>query len=132
MDIQEAQKKFSETVSVILENFIEETDKIITNRIKELFCLFENDIIELDRKRFMLTHFDEIAIKDNNGLSLINARKLKKSWICCVEKNYIEEAKINEFLLKANQKNCIKKIVIALDGIEANARLKALEDKVWI
>ncbi|MFH1459591.1 MAG: hypothetical protein ABIG64_04380 [Candidatus Omnitrophota bacterium] len=132
MNIYGATKKFEDDLARILAEFKSESQKKISNRIKEVFELFENDIIELDKKRFMLTHFDEIITNDHNGLSLINARRLKKSWFCCVEKEFVDEVKVNEFIKKIKRKECLKRILIALDGIDVNARLKALEEKVWI
>ncbi len=131
-DIYNCAAAFEGEINGLYEKFCFETKKNIGQRLKELFELFENDIIELDNKRFMLTHFDEIDITDNNNVSLLNARRLKKRWLCCVEKNFIDESRIGTFLIKAKNKDCLRKIVIALDGIDVNARLKALEGKVWI
>ncbi|MFH1063223.1 MAG: ATP-binding protein [Candidatus Omnitrophota bacterium] len=131
-DQEKATRRFEADIQGLLKLFIQESEKKVPQRLKEVFELFENDIVELDRKRFMLTHFDEIDIHDNNGACLVNARRLKKSWICCIEKNFVDEAKIGYFLEKAKRKEFIKKILITLDGIDANARLKALDAKVWI
>lgn len=123
---------FKAEIQALLSSFIQESEKKVPQRLKELFEMFENDIVELDRKRFMLTHFDEIDIKDNNGACLVNARRLQKSWICGIEKNFVDEAKIGYFLEKTKRKDFIKKILITLDGIDANAKLTALDAKVWI
>lgn len=132
MDVHDTACEFETQIKTLLNNFAQESKKKISLRIKELFNLFENDIIELDRKRFMLTHFDEIDITDINGISLLSARRMKKTWICCIEKEFIDETRINDFLIKSKRKDCMRKILIALDGIDVNARLKALEEKVWI
>ena len=113
-------------------DFSAESKKKLTVRLKELFERFENDIVELDKKRFMLTHFNEIVIKESNGLSTVYARRLKKYWFCAIEEGFIDEAKIGTYLELAKKKDCIKKILIALDGIDPTARLKALEAKIWI
>ena len=62
----------------------------------------------------------------------VPARRLKKIWFCAIEEGFIDEAKIGIYLEQAKRKDCIKKILIALNGIDPNARLKALEAKVWI
>lgn len=132
MDISIASNKFEKGIEKLMFEFSQESKKKLTNRLKELFEKFENDIVELDKKRFMLTHFDEIVIKESNGLSQVFARRLKKIWFCAIEEGFIDEAKIGTYLKLAKRKDCIKKILIALDGIDPNARLKALEAKVWI
>ena len=131
-DQDESELKFEAEIRNLIKIFSEESGKKVQQRLKELFELFENDIVELDRKRFMLTHFDQIDIHDNNGACLVDARRLKKSWICCIEQNFVDEAKIGYFLEKTKRKDLIKKILITLNGIDANARLKALDAKVWI
>ncbi len=131
-DQEESVQRFKSEILSLLKIFSAESEKKVQQRVKELFEMFENDIVELDRKRFMLTHFDQIDVHDNNGACLVNARRLKKTWICCIEKNFVDEAKIGYFLAKAKRKDMIKKILITLDGIDANARLKALDAKIWI
>ncbi|MBU4478904.1 MAG: hypothetical protein KKH34_07470, partial [Candidatus Omnitrophica bacterium] len=132
MDIYGAADKFGTEVKKLIDEFISESQKKIEQRLKELFESFENDIIELDNKRFMLTRFDEVVISNGNNSSLINAKRLNKSWLCGIEKDYIDEIKINDFLSQAKRRDCIKKILIALEGIDVNARLKALDAKVWV
>ncbi len=133
-DVRFAVSQFESDIKQLLDDFIIESKKEIGQRLKELFERFENDIVELDRKRFMLTHFDEIIIKDINGASILNARRAKKYWLCYIEKNYIDETKIEEFLANINQRKreYIRRILIALNGLDVNARLKALEARVWI
>ncbi len=132
MDRANAASNFEDEIEKLMLEFSLESKKKITDRLKELFEKFENDIVELDNKRFMLTHFDEIVIKEHNGLSQVFARRLKKIWFCAIEEGFIDEAKIGTYLENAKRKDCVKKILIALDGIDPTARLKALEAKVWI
>ncbi len=132
MDINNAFNEFENGIKKLMHEFAAESKKKLSVRLKELFEKFENDIVELDKKRFMLTHFDEIVIKEDNGLSAVKARRMKKVWFCGIEEGFIDEAKIGTYLEHAKRKNCIRKILIALDGIDPNARLKALEAKVWI
>ncbi|MFH1665948.1 MAG: ATP-binding protein [Elusimicrobiota bacterium] len=132
MNINNASNEFESSIKKLMDNFSLESKKKLSVRLKELFERFENDIVELDKKRFMLTHFDEIVIKESNGLSTVNARRLKKVWFCAIEEGFIDEAKIGTYLEQAKKNNCKKKILIALDGIDPTARLKALEAKVWI
>jgi hypothetical protein len=132
IDIHGAARNFDAEVKILLENFSAESKKKIGQRLIELFGLFENDIIELDRKRFMLTRFDEITLNDTNGASLVSARRMQKLWLCGIADVFIDEAKVGNFISKTKKKECKKKILIALGGIEVNARLKALEENIWI
>ncbi|MCP4649936.1 MAG: ATP-binding protein [PVC group bacterium] len=132
INVHLAAQKFEEDILQSLTTFIDESKKDVPQRLKEIFTMFENDIIELDKKRFMLTRFDEIDIKDNNTISMVRARRANKHWRCYIEKDFIDELKINEVLSDTKRKDCIKKILIALKGIDVNARLKALEARMWI
>ncbi|MFH2144806.1 MAG: hypothetical protein ABII75_02090 [Candidatus Omnitrophota bacterium] len=132
IDYKHAENMFLEQIRKLLNSFIQESGKSVGLRLKELFEMFENDIIELDKKKFMLTHFDQIDIKDVNSTTVLNAKRLKKWWVCCVENSFVDEAQINYFLAASKGQKCIKKILIALDGIDVNARLKALDARAWI
>jgi len=132
MEMLDSSLNFEQEIKKLMQEFKLESKKKISLRLKELFEMFENDIVELDRKRFMLTHFDQIDIKDINGLCLLNAKRMKKTWVCGIENSFINEAAIGDFLARAKKRECIKKILVAFDGIDANAKLKALEAKVWI
>jgi len=131
-NIHNSLKNFEVDIKLHLNQFINESKKQIGRRLKELFELFENDIIEVENKRFMLTNFDTINITPINSAFMINARKAKKCWLCYVEENYIDESNISHFLEKIKIKDCSKKILIALNGIDVNAKLKALEAKTLI
>ncbi|MFH2139122.1 MAG: ATP-binding protein [Candidatus Omnitrophota bacterium] len=132
IDMQLATQKFKDDIKQNVDNFMNESRKDITLRLKEAFECFENDIVELDKKRFMLTRFDEIVIKDSKSIRVVNARRSNKYWRCYIESDYIDELKINDLLKDVTARDCIKKILIALDGIDVNARLKALEARLWI
>ena len=116
----------------MLNKFTLESQKDISQRVKEIFGKFENDMIELDKKRFMLTRFDEIDIKYSNSLNTVTARRANKYWRCCIEEDFVDEAKISEVLTQVKSKDSIKRILIALNGIDVNARLKALDGHLWI
>ncbi|MBI4845788.1 MAG: hypothetical protein HY810_04860 [Candidatus Omnitrophica bacterium] len=132
MDIFSSAQEFKTNINNLLYRFNIESKKRIEQRIKELFETFENDIIEIDKKRFKLSRFEKVEINNNNGISLIDGIHLKNNWLCCVGKEFIDENKVGEFLAKVKNKNGSRKILVALEGIDANARLKALEEKVWI
>lgn len=134
MDLQESVNNFENELKQLLEKFAVESKKEISQRLKEIFALFENDIIELDKKKFMLTQFDEIDIKNIDCASIVDAQRSKKHWFCYIAEKHLDENQVGELLinLKKSKKDYIKKILISLDGIDVNARLKALEAHFWI
>ncbi|RKY37716.1 MAG: hypothetical protein DRP78_00350 [Candidatus Omnitrophota bacterium] len=124
--------KFQDNMSQTFKNFVIESKKSIPQRLKELLELFNDDIVELDKKRFMLTHFDKIVITNINNAVLLNAYKGNKCWYCYVLVDFIEEHMVADFVSNIDKKNSLKKILIAFNGISLNAKLKALEAKLWI
>ncbi len=131
-DRENSSETFNTQLSVLIAEFGRESGKEIGQRVKEVFELFSNDMVELDKKRLILTNFEKVDLFSRNGTAILKAKRLKKNWVCCIEKTFIDETRIAEFLRETKGRDCAKKILIPLNGIDVNARLKALEAKFWI
>lgn len=115
---------------------IEEEDRMdLTERVSSLFREFRNDIVEVDRKRMKCPAFLEIGTRPTNGRYFpILGRTSQGSWFCQVTRETLTEADVAGFAeeLKRFRRNTQRRIVVALGGVDLNAKLMAQEAKIQI
>lgn len=135
-DIIEKKDMFKNRIDEMAKEFIINSSKSLSERVMELLRLFENETVCLDRKRLRLTPFREIKPLGLNCANLkegLIARSADSLWIMAFKQDLITEEDIMEFTreCKKYKQRIQKKIVITSDGVDTNAHLKALEEKIW-
>ncbi|MFZ2385262.1 MAG: ATP-binding protein [Candidatus Omnitrophota bacterium] len=118
-----------------IKEFITDTRKPVQERVTELLGLFQDDVIQIERKKIRLTQFREIkslefdagGVKDG-----LIGRSGDALWIMGFKNEPVTEEDIAAFAKECRKyRNKLdKKIVVALQDIETNARLRALEEKI--
>ncbi len=104
-------------------------------RLETLLKQFHNDRFDLEGKKYRLPPFSEFnRVSLLQGTPLLVARSRDLRWVFQLYDRKIEEKDISSFLIHAKNlnKRIQKKIIIALNGVEANARLLAHELKIQI
>ena len=107
----------------------------ITARLEALFKGFQNHVIEIDQKKNRYPHFSEIAFRPTNGRVFpLVAKAGNVRWFCQSARETIHEEDVALFVeeLKRSRKKIQHKVMIALNGIDQNAKLMAQEAKVQI
>ena len=134
-DYAEQALNFRSKIHVEIEEFITTSKKNISDRMLELFNLFEGDDVQLDRKKFRLSTFKElkmITFNDSNLKIGIFAKAQDSLWLAAIKEEGISENDVNEFLLslKKFKHKMINKVIIGLGDIDRNARLLAKESHI--
>lgn len=135
-DVIEKKEMFKNRIDEMIKEFIINSNKSLTERMVELLHLFENEAVCLDRKRFRLSVFREIkplCLNCGNLKEGLIARSADSLWIVAFKEDLITEEDITEFTreCKRYRQKMQRKIVITSDGVDTNAHLKALEEKIW-
>jgi len=135
-DRVEKKNIFKNRINEMVKEFIMNSNKSLSERTVELLRLFENEAVCLDRKRLRLTPFREIKPLGLNCRNLkegLIARSADSLWIIAFKEDLITEEDIAEFTkeCKKHKQRVQRKIVIASGGVDTNAHLKALEEKIW-
>ncbi len=107
----------------------------VTVRAENLFKEFRNDLVEVDQRKICCPHFSEIAFRPSNGrLFPLLARKANVRWICQIAREPIHEEDVTFFLdeMKHYRKKIQRKILVALAGIDQNAKLMAQQAEIQI
>ena len=102
----------------------------------QLLRLFEDEIMQMERKKIRLSHFREIKPLEFNGRSLkegLIGRSSESLWIVAFKNDYLTDEDITEFVkeCKKYRHKLQRKIIVTLKDIDANARLRALDEKIW-
>lgn len=111
-------------------------EKTVTERIMELLDLFKDEAVQFERKKIILSHFKEIrllAAETNNFSAVISAKGRDNFWIIAVKNAALSEQDVAEFIAECKKYKTHlsqRRIIIALDKVDTNAKLKALEEKV--
>lgn len=134
-DAKNQKELFRNNTESLIQEFLLNAKRPMPERITELLRLFEDETMQLERKRFKLTHFREIKPLEFNKEGLkdgLIARSNDSLWIVAFKHDLLTENDISEFVKECRKYHykLQKKIIIALQDIETNARLRALEEKI--
>jgi len=127
---------FRKEVKRLFLEFCDAQDKAISERLMELFSRFSNEAVEIHHKRVRLNHFKEVKLLKINGKKLkegILARAPSNLWIAGFKEERVSEEDIIDFVNACKRfkyAKSQKRIFIAFDDIDANARLIAKEAKI--
>jgi len=134
-DAKSQKAMFRENIETMLQEFLISAAKPIKERMLELLRLFQDETIQMERKRFRLTHFKEIKPLEFNNKSLkdgLLGRSNDCLWIMGLKPDLLTEEDITEFTkeCKKYRHKLQRKIIITLRDIDTNARLRAMEEKI--
>ncbi|MFH1281121.1 MAG: hypothetical protein ABIH91_00155, partial [Candidatus Omnitrophota bacterium] len=135
-DAKSQKEKFRDNIQDCIQEFAKQSIKPLANRVGELLQLFEDDLVQIERKKVRLHHFREIKplvfsqrfLKDG-----LLGRSSGALWIMAIKSEALTEQDIAEFSkeCKRYHHKSQRKIMITLKEVDPNARLRALEEKIW-
>ncbi|MDD5506692.1 MAG: hypothetical protein PHR73_08070 [Candidatus Omnitrophica bacterium] len=135
-DAKSQKEKFRENIEGLIQEFLKQSQKPLSSRVFELLQLFEDDLMQIERKKIRLNHFREVKplvfnlrfLKDG-----LLGRSSDSLWIMAIKSEALTELDITEFSkeCKKYHHKSQRRIIVTLKEVEPNARLRALEEKVW-
>ncbi|MBU0502913.1 MAG: hypothetical protein ABH882_06045 [Candidatus Omnitrophota bacterium] len=134
-DAQNQKSVFRKNIEDMVGEFLNSSGKSVFQRVKELLNLFADDSIQIEKKRLKLTHFREIKKVEftNRGIREgLVCRSGESLWIIAFKPDVLNEIDISEFAreCKKFRYRLQKKIIITMREMDANSRLRALEEKI--
>lgn len=126
---------FRQNLESMIQEFLLSAQKPIVERVAELLRLFEDEIVQIEKKRLRLNHFREIKPLEFNRKNLkegLIGRSQNSLWIMALKYDLLTEDDITEFAkeCKRYRHKAQRKVIIALQDIDVNAKLRALEEKI--
>jgi hypothetical protein len=127
---------FRDKIEGMIREFLTNAQRPITERMVELLRLFDDEVMQMDKKRIRLSRFREIKSLELNAKGLkegVIGRSHDNLWIIAFKNDLLTERDIAEFVreCKKYRHKTQKKIIVALQDIDPNTRLRALEEKIW-
>ncbi|MFZ2357456.1 MAG: hypothetical protein WAW67_06530, partial [Candidatus Omnitrophota bacterium] len=118
-----------------INEFLVSSQMPLMERITEVLRQFSDDTIQIEQKRMRLNHFREIKPLEFNNKNLkegLIGRSHDSLWIMAFKNDSLTEDYVADFSkeCKRYRNKTQRKIIIALKDIDANARLRALEERI--
>ena len=134
-DAKNQRESFRLKIDRMIEDFMKDAKKPIRDRVSDLLRLFENEMIQIERKKIKLDNFREIKTIDFTGRNIregLIGRSRESLWIMAFKYEHLTEKDVIEFSkeCKKYRSKIQKKIILAFQDIDVNARLRALEEKI--
>lgn len=134
-DEERARLYFQHRLADEVRKIEEEDRKDLTGRLESLFSEFRNDVVEVNQKKIKCPAFLELVSRPTNGRFFpILGRTSKGRWLCQVFRDAVTEGDVAGFSeeLKRFRRSLQRKVMVALGGIELNAKLMAQEGSIQI
>ena len=137
LDENKKREIFQNKVKELFRDFLKDSQKAIIDRLVELFGLFTDETVSLDRKKIKLSHFRELKTFKFSGDRIkdgIIGRSSESLWLTALKEDNINEDDVMEFAreCKKYKDKTQKKILFAFNDIEGNAKILAKEEKIII
>lgn len=135
-DAKSQKIKFRENIADLINDFKTSANKPVQERLIEILRLFEDEVMQLEKKRIKLNHFREIKPLELSCRFLkdgLLGRSQECVWIVAFKNDQLTEEDIAEFSreCKKYRHKTQRKIIVTSRDIDDNTRLRAIEEKIW-
>ncbi len=142
LDPEKQKRQFQEELHSLVANFKAASCKDLSSRIVELLSCFDNEAFDLNGRRYKLPLFQEIVpwkMKGEGGsdVNVIRALTSDNIWLIVFKADPFAEADVNAVLEESRKAGRTghrpqKRLIISLNKLDANTRVRALQEKFWI
>jgi len=126
---------FRKEIAAHISNYLRDCEKSATQRMAELFNRFSNELVSIDSKQMRLPHFTKVEINvAPETCPMIAASFRGNHWMVQVHERPVNENDIVNYIRSSKSSGCkvSNKVILALAGIDENAKLLAKELKISI
>ncbi len=126
---------FRNTVKRFVDDFGEAERIDAFERIIELFNLFHNESVQLNGYKYRLSHlkdFKMFSIDEKRKFAIANS--MSGVWFIMLNEGKFQEDDVLRLLseCRKHKGKPQKRIIISLEDIDTNAKLRALGEKMWV
>lgn len=119
--------------------FVQTSNNEVEARIIELLKSFDNELFQLNGRKHRLPSFNKVYPLNFNGNAAQNLKGLiaeteRDQWAVVFKEGMILDGDILSFLSATKEMagRIARRVVISLSEMETNARLRALQEKMWV
>lgn len=134
-----SRKQFKEEINRALNDFGMVARKDLSLRVVDLMHKFDNESFVLCGRRYKLTAFKDIKVLKlragaGNYFDAICAESQEGSWLIVLKKDPVHDNDLNGILeeIKKLDPKPARSVIVSLSGLDENAKVRALQEKLWI
>jgi hypothetical protein len=134
-----SRKQFKEEINKALNDFGMVARKDLSVRVADLMHKFDNESFVLCGRRYKLTAFRDIKVLKlrmgtGNYFDAISAQGQEGLWLVVLRKDPVYDNDLNGILeeIKKLDPRPARSVIVSLSGLDENAKLRALQEKLWI
>ena len=139
LELGRSRKQFKEEISRALNDFGMVARKDLSVRIADLMHKFDNESFVLCGRRYKLSAFRDIKVLKlrtgvGNYFDAISANGEDGSWLVVLKKDPVHDNDLNGILeeIKKLEPRPSRSVIVSLSGLDENAKVRALQEKLWI
>jgi AAA+ ATPase superfamily predicted ATPase len=139
MELGRSRKQFKEEISRVLNDFGMVARKDLSVRVADLMHKFDNESFVLCGRRYKLSSFLDIKVLKlrtgaGNYFDAISATGQEGAWLVVLKKDPVHDSDLNGILeeIKKLDPKPLRSVIVSLSGLDENAKLRALQEKLWV
>lgn len=139
LEVGRARKQFKEEINRALNDFGMVARKDLSSRMADLMHKFDNESFVLCGRRYKLASFKNIKplklrIGTGNFFDAISAESPEGSWLVVLKKDPVHDSDLSGILeeIKKLEPRPARSVIVSLNGLDENAKVRALQEKLWI
>jgi hypothetical protein len=134
-DVEIKEKEFREGLFSYIKEVDESSRLPFSRRLVDIFSTFNNEIVQINDKRFKMPTFKQMDILESaeNKFSIL-AQSDNSTWLIQAVGSFLGENDTTEFInsCKNFTQKVNRRLIIGLSGMDINAKLLAMENKISI
>jgi len=134
-----SRKQFKEEINRALNDFGMVARKDLSVRVADLMHKFDNESFVLSGRRYKLSAFGDIKVLKlrtgvGNYFDAISAQGEDGGWLVVLKKDPVHDNDLNGILeeIKKLDPRPTRSVIVSLSGLDENAKVRALQEKLWI
>jgi len=139
LELGRSRKQFKEEINRALNDFGMVARKDLSARIADLMHKFDNESFVLCGRRYKLTAFKDIKVLKlrigiGNYFDAISAESEEGVWLVVLKKDPVHDSDLSGILeeIKKLDPRPTRSVIVSLSGLDENAKVRALQEKLWI
>jgi hypothetical protein len=139
MESGRSRKQFKEEINRALNDFGMVARKDLSARVADLMHKFDNESFVLSGRRYKLSTFSDIKVLKlrtgtGNYFDAISALGQEGAWLVVLKKDPVHDNDLNGILeeIKKLDPRPTRSVIVSLSGLDENAKVRALQEKLWI
>ena len=139
LEAGKARKMFKDEISKAVNDFQMIARKDLSSRMMDLLHKFDSEAFEVSGRRYKLSMFRDIVplklrLGAGNFFDAISAEGEEGRWLVVLKKDPLHESELNSFLeeMKKMSPKPQRCVIVSLSGLDDNAKIRALQEKLWV